>query len=123
MKDNDNSGLIWGLIIGAIIAIAILSRNNQNVLSPSVHIQQRQQLIWKPIDIPRVDDVMPQTTQQQIDQSSLIQIQQDPQLIKALSELQKTSFQLEQATSKLQELQEIVLKLKQDSTLNLQQVH
>jgi len=40
-------------------------------------------------------------------QSQVIQVQQDPQLIKTLSELQRTNSQLEQTTSKLQELQEI----------------
>lgn len=110
MGDNDNSGLIWGLIIGAIIAFALLSRNNINTISTSNPVQQSQepqQPIWKPMDIPRVDDIKPQTVSQPI-----IQVQQDPQLIKALTELQKTNSQLEQTTSKLMELQEAVSKLR-----------
>ena len=110
MGDNDNSGLIWGIIIGAIIAFALLSRNNINTIStsnPAQQSQQPQQPIWKPTDIPRVDDIKPQTISQPI-----IQVQQDPQLIKALTELQKTNSQLEQTTSKLMELQETVSKLR-----------
>lgn len=126
MGDNDNSGLIWGLIIGALIALALLSRNNQpppNGLQQYQQPQQSQQPeqpIWKPMDIPRVDDIKPQTVQPT--QSPIIQVQQDPQLIKALSELQKTNSQLEQTTSKLQELQETVSKLKQDNLSQPQQI-
>ena len=111
MGNNDNSGLIWGIIIGAIIAFALLSRNNQQILSQqsSQQSQQSQQQtpVWKPMDIPRVDDIKPQTISQPI-----IQVQQDPQLIKALTELQKTNSQLEQTTSKLMELQDAVSKLR-----------
>ncbi len=109
-KEKDSSGLIFGIIIGAIIALILFRRDDQQILSQHALVRQEkqsQQLTWKPIDIPRVDDIKPQTIQQPI-----IQIQQDSQLIKTLSELQKTNSRLEQTTSKLQELQETVSKLK-----------
>ena len=117
-EEKDSSGLIWGIIIGAIIALALLSRNNQQILSQSANnhqqqpqkSEQSQQPVWKPMDIPRVDDIKPQTVQPHI-----IQVQQDPKIIEMVSQLQKTSSQLEQTTSKLQELQESVLKLQQNN--------
>lgn len=117
--EKDSSGLIIGIIIGAFIALVLLSRKTQTMSAQPVQPiqQQTQQYNWQPMDIPRVDDIKPQ-----IVQPSVIQVQQDPQLIKALSELQKTSSQLEQTASKLQELQETVSKLKQDSMSQPQQI-
>lgn len=98
-----------------------MSRNNQppiNNAQQSQQPKQPEQLTWKPIDIPRVDDIkhQPQTIQPPV-----IQVQQDPQLIKTLFELQRTNSQLEQTTSKLQELQETVLKLQRDNISQQQQ--
>ena len=124
MRDNNDSGLIWGLIIGAIIALALLSRNNQQTLSPSANVQQSQQpqqsqqsqqLTWKPMDIPRVDDIKTHIVQPSVIQPPVISVQQDPKLIEMVSQLQKTSSQLEQTTSRLQELQDTVLKLQQNN--------
>lgn len=117
--EKDSSGLIIGIIIGAFIALVLLSRKTQTVSAQSVQPiqQQAQQYNWQPMDIPRVDDI-----KHHIVQPPVIQVQQDPQLIKALSELQKTNSQLEQTASKLQELQETVSKLKQDSMSQPQQI-
>lgn len=114
MGDNDNSGLILGLIIGALIAIALFSRNAQTINSTqtqqyqqSKQYQQPQDPIWKPMDIPRVDDIKP------VQQQPIVQMQQDPRLTQIMSELEKTNSQLEQTTSKLQELQNTTSKLQE----------
>jgi hypothetical protein len=107
MGDNDNSGLVIGIIIGTFIALVLFSRNTQTIYTQTTHeqhnqqsSQQPQEYNWQPIDIPRVDDIKPQ---------QIIQpLQQDP-------DLQMTPSQLELVTSKLKELQDSISKLKQDT--------
>ena len=96
MGDNkDSTGLIiLGIVLGAILALALLGRRTQT-LQPVQSIQP-QPVQWQPIDIPRVEDIKPMQPPIQI-------IQTDPQLIQMASQLGKATSQLEQVTSKLQE--------------------
>ena len=113
-ESKDSPGLIFGIIIGVIIALALLSRRTET-LSIQPPQQQVQEPIWQPMDIPRVDDI-PQVVQSPPYQQSpqLIQLQQDPKLIEMVSQLQKTSSQLEYAATKLNELEETVSTLKRE---------
>ena len=112
MGDKD-SGIILGIIIGAIIAIVLLGRNTQQTQVQSAHsqqtkqYQQSQEQAWKPMDIPRVDDIKP------VYQQPMVQIHQDPRLTQVMSELERTNSQLEQATSKLQELEKTKSKIQE----------
>lgn len=113
MGDNkDSTGLILlGIIIG-VIAFALLSRRTQILSSQSTiqqpTNQQYQHLDWRPMDIPRVDDIKPQIQQQTLPHQEAFQTIThhttiDPSLVQMTSHLQKTACQLEQATSKLQD--------------------
>lgn len=89
---KDSTGLILlGIIIG-VIAFALLGKRQQ--ISSA---QPNQYLDWRPMNIPKVDDIKLQTVPQPVQT-----IKTDP-LVQMASQLEKTASQLEQATSKLQD--------------------
>lgn len=96
MGDNkDSTGLIiLGIVLGAILAFALLGRRTQ-ALQPTQSMQQ-QPIQWQPTDIPRVEDI-------KHIQPPVQTIQPDPQLVQMTSQLGKATSQLEQAASKLQD--------------------
>lgn len=88
-ENKDPTGLIiLGIVLGAILAFALLNKKPQTLSLQQVQQPTDQHADWRPIDIPRVDDIKPQT---------------DPQLVQMTFQLEKTAHQLEQATSKLQD--------------------
>jgi hypothetical protein len=100
MGDNkDSTGLIiLGIVLGAILAFALLSRRTQT-LQPVQSIQQIQPQ-WQPMDIPRVDDIKTQSPIQIPTHTDSMPTQTVTQMA---SQLEKATYQLENATSKLQE--------------------
>lgn len=128
MGDNkDSTGLILlGILIG-VIAFALLSRRTQTLSSQSTiqqsTDQQHQHLDWRPMDIPRVDDIKPQVQQQTLPRQETLQTMAphttiDTSLVQMTSHLQKTASQLEQATSKLQDT---ISRLQQNNNIQQQQ--
>lgn len=101
---ENKAGIILGLIIGTIVAIAILNRNMTHTLRETIPITQsiqKSELNWSPIDIPRVDDLLLKLQTQTYD-SRLNQIE---------SQLEKTTLHLEEATSKLLDLNNAIYKI------------
>lgn len=100
-EEKDSSGLIIGIIIGAIIALVLFGRNTQTVSAqPVQHIQQQTQHIqqqtleynWQPMDIPRVDDVI-----KKLELQKLKTLAQTDQI--TTSQSHNTSTQTDQTTA------------------------
>jgi HAMP domain-containing protein len=120
MGDNkDSTGLIiLGIVLGAILAFALLNRRTQT-LQPIQPVQQIQPVQpiqsqqWQPMDIPKVDDIKPQYPITQQKQTDSIPNHIPNQTVDHMaSQLEKATSQLENATSKLQET---VSKLQQNN--------
>jgi hypothetical protein len=111
MGDNkDSTGLIiLGIVLGAILAFALLSRKTET-LQPTQSVQEMQPQ-WQPMDIPRVDDIKSQPPIQ-----TPVQTQTDSMPTQMVTQM---AYQLEKATSQLSQLENATSKL-QETVYKLQ---